>query len=118
MKRAVDAAFAPRCWRRAPTSMASRCRWSKSRTRPLRWCLIVSRQGAYPDEFFGFRKMKSRYAQPLTDASKDAKLRAVLSIAAERVIYGRQAIIVSWVVFAVALALLSCRSSVGSSSCR
>ncbi len=57
-------------------------------------------------------KINPWYAQPLTDASKDAKLRAVLSIAAERVIYGRQAIIVSWVVFAVALALL-CVSIVG-----
>jgi type IV secretory pathway component VirB8 len=57
-------------------------------------------------------KINPWYAQPLTDASKDAKLRAVLSIAAERVIYGRQAIIVSWVVFGLGLALL-CVSIVG-----
>lgn len=35
-------------------------------------------------------------AQPLTDASKDAKLRATLNLTAERVIYGRQAIIAGW----------------------
>lgn len=43
-------------------------------------------------------------AQPLTEASKDAKLRAVLNLAAERVIYGRQAIVVSWTVFGLGLA--------------
>lgn len=35
-------------------------------------------------------------AQPLTDAAKDAKVRAILNLHAERVIYGRQAIIGGW----------------------
>lgn len=45
-------------------------------------------------------------AQPLTEASRDAKLRAVLSVAAERVIYGRQMIIVCWTVFGCGITLI------------
>lgn len=45
-------------------------------------------------------------AQPLTDATKDAKLRAVLSLHAERVIYGRQAIIICWTVFVLGFVMI------------
>lgn len=41
-------------------------------------------------------KISPWVAQPLTDAAKDAKVRSVLSLHAERVIYGRSAIITGW----------------------
>lgn len=44
-------------------------------------------------------------AQPLTDAAKDAKVRETLSQFAERVIYGQQAIMVSWTVFGLGAAM-------------
>ena len=36
-------------------------------------------------------------AKPLTDASKNAKFRAVMDLSAERVILGRSAIVIGWV---------------------
>lgn len=45
-------------------------------------------------------------AQPLTTAAKDAKLRQALSLHAERVIYGQQAILVSWIVFGLGVAMI------------
>lgn len=43
-------------------------------------------------------------AAPLSEASKNRHFRAVMNLSAERVIYGRQAIVVSWVIGGVGIA--------------
>ena len=46
-------------------------------------------------------------AKPLTDATKNAKFRAVMNLSAERVILGRSAIITGWVIGGVGVACLA-----------
>jgi type IV secretory pathway component VirB8 len=46
-------------------------------------------------------------AKPLTDATKNAKFRAVMDLSAERVILGRSAIVTGWVIGAVGVACLA-----------
>ena len=52
-------------------------------------------------------KLSPWTAKPLTDAAKNAKFRAVMDLSAERVILGRSAIVVGWVIGAVGVTCLA-----------
>jgi hypothetical protein len=53
-------------------------------------------------------------AKPLSDAAKNAKFRAVMDLAADRVILGRSAIVTGWAIGGVGVACFAASLPAGS----